>query len=165
MGTGLQASSIRALVERCGAGGGGGLTRPLRTPESVTSAERAAVAAQRTFDELPEGCCFDGSRYRDEFGDVLREHPYVDRWGKGSKALVFTNLPSDLNLVCELCHVCVILPCDGLMALGRPATHLQHPALLPGRFMAEYLASENACIASETSDVAAHALMISQVLQ
>lgn len=107
MGTGLQASAICALVERCGAGGGGGITRPPRAPESLTSAERATVAAQRTFDALPEGCCFDGSRYRDEFGDVLREHPHMDRWVLTSKAscrccLIFGSFSSDLDLACGL---------------------------------------------------------------
>ena len=83
MGTGLEPSAIRAMVEKCGrggmAGGGGDEGRPLRTVASVTPAERAAIAEVHKFDDLPEGCCFDGSRYRDEFGDVLRDHPYMDR--------------------------------------------------------------------------------------
>ena len=81
MGSGLDASNIRAIVEKCGKGAAaaGGVAKQLRTVASVTSSERAAIAERHKFDDLPEGCCFDGSRYRDEFGDMLREHPLMNR--------------------------------------------------------------------------------------
>ncbi len=112
LGTGLVEGAVRALLEKSGKGAGGavkqvmtgegtsllvfisGMSPPTtscppsqpRTAASLTAEERSAIAKEHLFDELPEGTCFDGSKYRDEFGDVLREHPHMDRWGARKKA-------------------------------------------------------------------------------
>ncbi len=48
--------------------------------ESLTLQEREAIKKERAFDELPSGYCFDGTNYRDEFGDIVKVHPYLDRF-------------------------------------------------------------------------------------
>ncbi|CAG9466563.1 unnamed protein product [Pedinophyceae sp. YPF-701] len=45
---------------------------------SLTADERAMLAVEARDEPLPAGWCFDGSNYRDEFGDVAAEHPLME---------------------------------------------------------------------------------------
>ncbi|GAX82253.1 hypothetical protein CEUSTIGMA_g9681.t1 [Chlamydomonas eustigma] len=80
VGTNLDVGALQALIQTSGKGESGADAPQLRKVASITPTERAAIAQQHLLDDLPEGVCFDGSRYRDEFGDVLKEHPYLDRF-------------------------------------------------------------------------------------
>eukprot|EP00798_Chlamydomonas_sp_ICE-L_P020572 gene20572-27366_t len=72
-GTGLSSAGLTRAVEACGRGGAEAME--LRSLQSLSIAERKSVAESHKFDPLPEGCFFDGNRFFDGFGDVVKEHP------------------------------------------------------------------------------------------
>ncbi|KAG1661518.1 hypothetical protein FOA52_000028 [Chlamydomonas sp. UWO 241] len=74
MGSGLAPEALCTLLQSAGTGAGAP-TVPPRTRDSLTQDERSAIAAAKRLSALPAGCCFDGSVYRDDFGDVIKEHP------------------------------------------------------------------------------------------
>ena len=45
----------------------------------MTASERATIALARKFDPLPKDCYYDGGRFIDEFGDIMKEHPHMQR--------------------------------------------------------------------------------------
>ena len=70
-------ASISDAIRTCSKGGPSPVKKTVGT---LTLEEKAEVAKARAFDNLPDGVCFDGTQYRDEFGDVIKSHPHLGQF-------------------------------------------------------------------------------------
>jgi hypothetical protein len=120
-------------------------------------------------DPLPDGFCFDGVNFRDEFGDPVKEHPCMSKWvwvweweRRGVRR-------SDwLGAACGSMRRSKIS-----LRLSTPLSHthilshsLMHACAHFLRFLEEFVAAENETAAEENKAMAAaatHALHVTSV--